>query len=269
LTHLSDQQFIGAEPIRRFILHEYNPRPTRIALHPFIPDNPRLRELGILIFNWEDAIYMFNSRQFQDNFSIDRNIKLISYLFDKRTDEEISKLLHRIPFIMDRNKRLWISAHIYFPSQFNDIKWNSSDCQESYVHDNLMRKLQPQHRKWLEELGVTVKTDLTFFHHTIVPDASRFITSDNALPTIQRLFHLYVNGQIIADDLKKLGELSLITNANTLVPTNRLYLSSAYQPYLPLDTRLSTQSHLFVSPSYMQNLFSKEWKYFFFVTWCS
>ena len=99
-----------------------------------------MRRLGVRIFDWENAIDMFNSREFQENFSIDHDIGLISYLFDKKADEEISKLLYRIPFIMDRNKRLQIPSNIYFPSQFNDVSWNSPDCQEAYVHDDSNEK---------------------------------------------------------------------------------------------------------------------------------
>ncbi len=263
LTRLSDQSFIGIEPIWQFIRHKYNIRPEYLSSNLFISDHPRLRDLGVRIFDWENAIDMLNSREFQTNFSINHAIELISYLFNHKDDEEISRLLYQIPFIMDRNKHLQILGKIYFPSQFNDENWNSPDCQESYVHDDIMRKLQPPHRQWLEQRGVSFKTDLTFFHRTIIPNASIFITFDNALPTIQRLFHLYVHGQISADDLKRLMELSLLTNANTLVPANRLYLSFAYQPYLPLDTQLPKVPHLFVSSSYIQNIPCLRWREFF------
>ncbi|CAF4087339.1 unnamed protein product [Rotaria sp. Silwood2] len=263
LTRLSNQNFIGIEPIRLYFSHQYRQRLQSLPLHPFVLDNLRLREIGVRTFTWEQAIDMFQSREFQDKFSVDHNIKLISYLCDLQADQEISKLLHQMPFIMDRNKCLQIPTNIYFPSKFNDMSWYSCNTQEAYVHDDLMNELQNHHKKWLEQLGVTTRTDLSFFHHTIIPHASTFINVDNALHSIQRLFDLYVNGQITGDDLKNLRELSLFTKANTLVPANRLYLSYEYKPYLSIDDLFPTMPHLFVSTSYMQNIFHMEWKHFF------
>ncbi|CAF4369141.1 unnamed protein product, partial [Rotaria sp. Silwood2] len=231
--------------------------------HPFVADHHRLRELDVEIFTWEQDIDMFKSKEFQKKFSVDCNIQLISYLYDSKTDKEIAKLLHRIPFIMDRNKCLQIPTKICFPSKFNDISWYSNNTQEAYVHEDLMNKLQNHHIKWLEQLGVTFRTDLSFFHHTIIPQASTFINVENALHTIQRLCYLYVNGQIHSDDLKNLGELSLLTKANTLVPANRLYLSTEYEPSLSIDNYFPKMTHLFVPTSYMQNVFRIKWKHFF------
>ncbi|CAF4684613.1 unnamed protein product [Rotaria sp. Silwood1] len=263
LTHLSNQQFIGTEPIRIYSLRQYAPQSRLTQSHPFIVDHHRLRELGVQIFTWEQAIDMFQSREFQKKFSVNCNIQLISYLYGSQADAEISKLLHRIPFIMDRNKCLQIPTNIYFPSEFNDISWYSCNTQEAYVHEDLVNRLQSHHIKWLEQLGVTFKTDLSFFYHTIIPQASTFINVENALHVIQRLYYLYVNGQLHPDDLKNLGELSLLTKADTLVPANRLYLSAEYQPSLSIDNFFPKMPHLFVSTSYMQNDFHIEWRYFF------
>jgi hypothetical protein len=260
LTGLSEQSVIGIEPLRRFIIDDSNPRPQPLPRYPFIHDNRRLRELNVRVFNWSDAIDILQS---QNSFSVDQDINLISYLFDRRTDADVSKLFHHVPFILDRNQHLQRPTNIYFPSQFNDVTWRRTDCQEAYVHDDLLSRLQKHHRQWLEQLGVTVKTDLSYFHRTIIPNASTFIIPSNALDTVQRLFHLLRNGQIVADDMKNLGELCLITNSNTLVPANRLYLSSKYKPHLPVDTILLSMPELFVTPSYMQNDSCEEWKYFF------
>ena len=263
-TQLSTEDFIGTEPICRFILREYRP-PQNLTCHPFVLDHPVLRELSVRAFDWKNAIAMFHSEEFQRNFSIDRNIKFIAYLFNKRTDENISRLLHTLPFLMDRKGKLQIPTRILFPSQFCDPKWSSPDCPDAYMHDDLVNKLPSEHRQWLEQLGVAVKTDLTVFYHTILPYSQTFITFDNALFTIRRLFYLHINGQIPFDHLRKLTELSLLTNTNTLVPANRLYLSSAYQPRLSLDAELSMMPQLFVSPSYMLDFFPgpEEWKFFF------
>ncbi|CAF4096244.1 unnamed protein product [Rotaria sordida] len=263
LTHLSNQQFIGTEPIRIYFLHQCIPQLRLSQAHPFIVDHHRLRDLGVTIFTWEQAIDMFKSQEFQKKFSVDSNIQLISYLYDSQIDKEIAKSLHRIPFIMDRNKCLQIPTKIFFPSKFNDISWYSNNTQEAYVHEDLMNKLQNHHIKWLEQLGVAFRTDLSFFYHTIIPQASTFINVENALHTIQRLCHLYVNGQIHSDDLKNLGKLSLLTKTNTLVPANRLYLSTEYEPSLSIENYFPTMPHLFVSTSYMQNDCHIGWKHFF------
>ncbi|CAF1063966.1 unnamed protein product [Adineta steineri] len=263
-TDLSNQQCVGAESIRQYLMHQDNTKPTYLPLHPFIPDHDRLRECGVREFNWDHAIDMFNSSIFQEKFSIDQDIQLIVYLFHQRnTDKEISKLLHRIPFIMDRNNRLQIATKIYFPSEYDDESWHTADCQEAYVHQDLMKGLQLQYRQWLETLGVTTKTDLTFFFRTIVPQASTFITHDNAVSTIQRIFNLYTFGQITQEHLKSISEISLLTTENSLRPANHLYLPLSYCPRLLLDNVLPTTTNLFVSPAYLNNNLCMEWNYFF------
>ena len=262
-TQLSKEDFIGIEPIRKYIIQEYKPQPQNLPPHPFVSDHPRLRKLCVRAFEWENAIHMFHSQEFQKRFSIDRNIKLISYLFNKRTDAKLSQLLHCLPFLTDRNGKLQIPTRIFFPSPFCDSNWNSPTCPDAYIHDDLVARLSPEHRQWLEELGVATKTDLTFLYEAILPNARTFITYRNALPTIQRLFYLFMNGQIPHDHLKNLGELSLLTIKNTLAPANCLYLSLDYKPQLSIDAVLDMESQLFVSPCYMVDSSPAEWKYFF------
>ncbi|UJR16343.1 hypothetical protein I4U23_003249 [Adineta vaga] len=126
-----------------------------------------------------------------------------------------------------------------------------------------MNQLQHSHRQWLEELGVKIKTDLTFFHRTIVPNAATFIHPNNAESTIQRLFNLFINGETNVEHLRSVERLSLLTTTNKLIPANRLYLSAPYEPHLSLDSVLPSTFDLFVSPVYLQQNLLGEWKLFF------
>ena len=127
-----------------------------------------------------------------------------------------------------------------------------------------MPRLTPVHVQWLSTLGVTPKTDLSFLHRTIIPRAAHFITPDNAVFTIQRLFFLFQQGQVVIDDLTKLNKLCLFTLNHQLVAADELYLSQPYLPSLPLEAVLPRIPQLFLCPSYIndKNL-TLQWKYFF------
>ena len=260
LTDLSNQLFMGPGPIREFIMGFYGiPLPP----HPFVSENQRLRDLDVVTFDWKDAIHMFGSPRFQHRFSPSQNLQLIFYLHQRKEEEEILVVLHQLPFLMDRSKQLHVSTGIYFPSEFDQQVWRTPDCPDGFVHEEVMKGLQAPQREWLAQLGVTVKTDLTFVHRTIIPNARRFINPQNAIDTIRRLSLLFANGQITAHDVQSLGELALLTEANTLQPACRLYLALPYGPVQALQSFLIDFPELFVSSSYLQNSPHHPWKPFF------
>ena len=137
---------------------------------------------------------------------------------------------------------------------------------DAYIHPELMLSLADPHKAWLGELGIVEITDVSFFHRTIIPNASNFIRPDNALETIRQIFLLFEYGQILVNDLKKLDKLHLFTLDRQLLPADQLYLSAAYGPRLPLDQRLIDKPHYFLSPSYMQqNENPRDWYHFFLI----
>ena len=260
LTDLSNQPFVGPGPIRKFIMWRYGvPLPS----HPFVAKNQRLRDLGVTTFGWKDAIGMFGSTGFQDRFTPSQGLQLISYLHQHKEDEEILAIIHQLPFLMDRHNHLHVSTRIYFPSEFDQKTWWTSDCSDAYVHEDVVQRLHAPHRQWLQELGVTIKTDLTFIQRTIIPNAGRFITSQNAIETVHRLSHLFTNGQITTRDVQSLRELHLLSESNTLQPAYRLFLSLPYGPVQPLQSVLTEFPQLFISSSYMQSSPNHPWKPFF------
>ena len=71
LTELSQQPFIGNDAMLQFVLHTYEPPPTQLGPYSFVAKSDRLLNLKILKFDWDNAITMLSSPDFQRNFSAD------------------------------------------------------------------------------------------------------------------------------------------------------------------------------------------------------
>ena len=266
ITLFSSPDCIGHELIRDFILHSSS---SKLSLpgNPFVTNNHRLRNLGIIQFTWERCLEMLQSQYFLTKFTAEGGIKLINYMFIHRSSTQIQKRLYELPFIMDQSKCLRRVMDIYFPSRFSSANWQMVDNTDAYVHQMIMAWLMANTsiRDWLRKLGITEKTDMTFIEQHIIPHAGAYITRANALITITRLFHLFQNGFLTTQHCQELRKLRLLTVGGRLMAADQLYFSVDYSPYLPLDS-FDLGDGLFLCPSYLQTIEgiqTPQWKHFF------
>ena len=106
------------------------------------------------------------------------------------------------------------------------------------------------------------KTDLSYLSKTILANPSAFITFENAIPTIQTIYKLYLSHEVNEELLSQLNELKILTKKGNLVAANQCYFSDAYRPRLPLEALITED--IFVSEFYLPNRSDKdEWKRFF------
>lgn len=255
VTDFSRPDCIGNDLIRTFILRTHSPPPP-IASHPFVSNSKRVRKFNItLVFDWNKCMDMLHSNEFLMNFSPEQNIQFIKYLFDNQAQEQIRVRLRQLPFLMDRTRILLTTNNIYIPSQFNNSEWAAMNDTDFYVHDKIMFWLQTNNLIlfWLKSLGVTEKTDEMFVLRKIIPNVRNYITPQNALPTIKKLFAGFQYGHIRNDLLQQLNRMKLFSAEGTLVPANELYLSDSYSPAFSLSS-FHLDNGSFLSPIYLNEI---------------
>lgn len=267
-TFLSNNAFVGGNNIRQFVIQRDNK--ASIDLNPFVTHTDlgnRFKDLGVSCFDWEDMPGLFQFPHFKQNHTIADNIELIKhfkYLIERENIRKISnKTISSWKFIYNHKTKFESPSEIYFPEQGNQY-WNNQDSDISFLHPDLLKWLltSPNYGIWLENLGVTEKTDLSYLQKTILANPSAYTTLENAIPTIQTIYKLYLNHEIDEELLSQLGELKLLTKNDNLVAANQCYLSDLYRPRLPLEALITED--IFVSESYLSNRSDRdEWKRFF------
>lgn len=266
-TFLWKNKFVGNNNIRQFVIQRDN-KPS-IAPNPFVTHTDFgnvLKGLGVSSFDWEDMSQLFLFPQFIQNHSIADNIELIrhlKYLIDRENIRKVYNKITSWKFIYDHKTEFKSPSDIYFPAP-DDYNWNNPDSELSFLHPDIQHWLLTSHeyRIWLETLGVTEKTDLTYLQKTILANPSAYTTFENAIPTILNIYMLYSKGELNNETLNKLGQLKILTQNGSLVTANQCYLSDVYRPRLPLEVLIAED--IFVSESYLPNHCDKdEWKRFF------
>ncbi|MFD2037019.1 sacsin N-terminal ATP-binding-like domain-containing protein [Belliella marina] len=268
ITSISKKAFITESATREFIIDKNNSQ--TIHTNPFLPYTEYvqiLKNSGVAIFDWEDVPKLLESRAFQKRHSSKNNIQLIQF-FKQQCEIENPKYINesRIKnwsFILDHKGNILPPSNIYFPTP-DDENWNEPNSEISFLHADVQNFLlqNPETRNWLEKIGVTEKTDLSYLRKTIIANASVYSTLENTLGTISTIFSLYTKNEIGKDELEKLSELKLLTSKGSLLPARLCYFSDTYNPRLKLQTEL--HDDIFISESYLSDNAEKdEWKRFF------
>ncbi len=186
-TKFSEKDFIGSEIIKKFIINKIG-EDNQIVEKPFI-QNITIPNIKINTFTWDDVSALFNFSHFKVEHTVEKNIQLIEYF---KNESEISN--SNLPkekskdwaFLYDHKNHLNYPNNIYFPTP-DDTTWNNQNSEISFLHEQIQAWLgekQPT-RKWLEELGVVEKTDITFLVKTIIPNAKTYVRDNNAVEVIQ------------------------------------------------------------------------------------
>jgi len=265
-TFLSTKEFVGEVPIKSFVEKEVrNCKAKKFTKNTDYGST--FKKLGANCFEWKDITSFLRYEDYISRLSIDKNIKLIKHFKflcgnDKVKDVTIDTL-QKLTFIRDHKNILNYPTQICFPNP-EDQNWNNPQNELSFLHLDLQNWLleEGEIRLWLESLGMTEKTDITYITQTIIPKVGEYITKINAKQTIQDLFLLYQKGDLKDDLLNQLSELKLLTTNENLCPANECFFSDYYYPRLKIEE--VSENDIFVSETYCNsNLEKDEWKRFF------
>ncbi|CAF1687573.1 unnamed protein product, partial [Adineta ricciae] len=218
-------------------------------------------------FTWEKCWQMLHSPWFLTRLNPDRAMIFITYLYQQRESTQFKKRIYEIPFLLDQYGHLRKIMDVYFPSRFSTLDWMIVEDRESFVHSKIMDWLadQPAIKTWLRKLGIHERTDITFIEEFLIPQVDRYITPDNSMVTIERLFNLFRNGSLTTRHCCDLCRLKVWTVDRNLVPAYQLYFSSSYLPHLALD-QYDLDRRLFLCSSYLEIIEDAsidQWRHFF------
>lgn len=251
-TSFSEKIFIGKEAVKGFIKKGIG-EDNKIVESPFVKSNSNLNKLKIARFSFDNVPAFLASEDFLVEHTIEKNIKLIEYFKNESniSDSFITNdKLKKWAFLFDHKGKLTYPNNIYFPTP-DDTTWNNPESDMSFLHEEIQTSLidkQPT-REWLEKLGVIEKTDISFLLKTIIPNASTYVTNDNAIETIQTIYNLYKK-ENISSHLSELNRLNLLTTDGNLLSASECYFSKKYNPKLEIDTILGND--IFLSEDYLQ-----------------
>lgn len=249
-TFLSDRSFIGQSAIRTFMIDTNGL--TTIHPTPFVANTGsgnKLKMIGVASFEWYKVQELLSSDKFIAQHSFEKNTALIRYFKDVSAAEKPAEVndmvLKSWSFVLDHRNKLKAPKEIFFPAP-DDAHWNNPNSKLSFLHPRLQEWLSGNQdaRMWLNNLGVVEKSDFTYLEKTILPNASSFITIENAIPTIQNIFYLHQKGDINNEFVGQLIQLKLLTANNTLLPASDCYLSERYLPRTTLEKILELDFYL-------------------------
>lgn len=274
-TSMSKQiSFINIEAMREYIIDNeniYHPYDDS----PFIDYDLNLKQIGVREFTWQECIKMFRSDKFLQTHSIENNKQMIEYFYSKYIKDPTMIIdginLIEIPFLLDQNNHLQLVKDIYFPAETIGDS-GTPDSEDLFVHQTIFNWLkenkQRKIKQWLQNLGVIERTDLTYLHKTIIPNAANYIKEENAIKTILMLFMLFKKNSIGHEELHRLKKLKLLTTQKKLIAAEQLFFSEQYKPRLVLEEYLKTEEDKFLSFEYVLKYKKdmddyEEWRRFF------
>ncbi|CAF4277629.1 unnamed protein product [Rotaria sp. Silwood2] len=230
-TSMSKQtSFISIYSMRQYIIDHYKDSVFKCADQSFIDYNSNLHRVGVRQFTWHNCIEMFKSDIFLKTHSIEQNKRMIEYFYSKCSKlgvaSELAIHIEQIPFLMNQNNRLRLCKDIFFPAETigDNTTIDSNDLFVNKIIFDWLNEIAPEEiKEWLQKLGVIERTDLTYLYKTIIPNASIYITKQNAIKTIEMLFRLFEKNAISKKDLDQLKKLKLMTTRQTLIPAEQCF----------------------------------------------
>jgi hypothetical protein len=265
-TFLSEKQFIGREAVKNFLIADKGL--TDINENPFVSNigfGTKLKKIGVVAFEWGQLPALLKQPGIMSGHTTQHNIALISHLKNISENERVTDVTDAVlkswPFILNHKNELKSPKDVFFPSA-DDVYDATSDL--SFIHPDLQSWLNgsPAIKDWLERLGVVEKSDLTYLEKTIIPNAGSYVTKENAIDTIRKIFNLYLKEEIGVETIKQLSSIKLLTEQNSLIPANECYLSADYRPRLVLQSIL--KEDIYLSKVYIsEGTTYTQWKGFF------
>jgi hypothetical protein len=268
-TRISISKCIREQTLVDYINSTTSKQFSTTSLLPYdIGHKSLLKTLGVKVFDVTDLDGFFLSDFFKQQHKLSENFNLIKFLYTQahRGNEndraEWDMRLKQMPFIFDENETLQKPELIYFPSVDEDFE-NGLKKEISVIHSDLLEKINEnsQIKNWLETLGVTEPTDISFIERTIIGQ-SDFVTVENAIAVGRYLFNAYKRGELTENHYKNLRNFKLLTKQGALLSADEVFLSDFYEPSLKLEPVCDID--FFVSEKYFEDKDLKsEWKSFF------
>lgn len=268
-TNLSKENFIRDFCIKSYVEQKVDKVVTgKRSFSLFSQFNHELKRMGAASLSWNDLDTLFSSNDFMKNHSSEDNIQLINFFKDCVDDPKVQEVTHqylkKLSFILSHKNRMLPPEQVCFP-EISDPGWNNPNSELSFINPILLEQLQSDvaTRHWLELLGVSEKTDITYITQKLIPFIDSYVTIENAIPVISDIFSLYLKGELPNELFTKLSSIRLLTTKSELVPAKICYLSDSYSPRLTIEDTI--EEDIFVSEQYYTG--SKEgkdkWKGFF------
>jgi len=264
-TFLSEKDFVGEIPIKNFIDKEGGRSAKKFAENTGFGVD--FKRLGATSFEWINLNSFLSSKSFLNTFTLAKNIKFIKHLKSLCDSEKVKDVsietLRKLPFIWDHKNHINYPTNVCFPAT-GDQNWNNSQSDLSFLHPELQDWLSAELeiRTWLENLGLTEKTDITYITQTILPQIDSYVNDENAIQVLRDLFVLYRKGNLKEDLIKRLSKIKLLTQQGSLCSAEECFLSNFYSPRLEIEKVL--ENDIFVNTKYCEDTSDKdEWKRFF------
>jgi len=249
-TKLSEMSFVGPASIIQYINDTVRASGTKVtAIVANTGLRSELKALGVLSYDWTALGGLLQSENTCGEFSTAKNILLIShlkFLSERDKPEEVTMdNLSNWPFILDHKHVFARPKEIYFPTP-DDEHWNQPDSELSYVHPDIQAWLAKNQeiKEWLERLGATEKSDITYLQKNILPKVTTFVSTQNAVSTIQSIFNLFIHRLLDHNTIQQLRAIQLLTEGGSLIPATACYFSKVYEPRLPLEDVLGEDIYL-------------------------
>ncbi len=266
-TLLSYKDFIGEKLIKKYIKSRDNINLDGcLNFSNCSHFNNQFKELGAKIFEWNEIKDFLESESFLSTYTIEKNIKLIKHFKSLANNEKVNavtnEMLRKLPFILDHKNHLNYPPSVCFPTA-SDKNWNNQESELNFIDIQLLEWVRTDinTRKWLENLGIKEKTDVTYINQNIIPNIANYINKKNAIPAIRDLFTLYGNDRLNKALMNKLKGIKLLTNNESLLPARECFLSNFYNPRVQLEGCLELD--IYVNQSYCEKIEDKnKWKQF-------
>lgn len=266
-TFLSEKDFVGEKSIKDYVCRflEYKESLEK----KFIKSNEYSKyiyDLCSLKFTWEELSKFLLSSYFYDEHNEFQNINLIFHLkklYDKYPKKFDDRYMKTLPFIWNHKHKLSFPDQVCIPTP-DDTNWNNHESDLLFLHEEIQKviKVNQELYKWLENLGVKEKTDVTYIRQNLIPNIESISTLENTHKLITDLFSLYEKG--VLDDvlLNDLNKIKILTQEGSLIPVKDCYLANYYKPRVELE--MIIQEDIFISEKYCENKTKiDEWKRFF------
>lgn len=266
-TFLSEKDFIGEKAVKSYVCRSLNYEES--INKKFIKSNPYsqyIYDLCFFKFTWNDFSKFLLSSYFYEEHNEFKNIRLILHLkklYDKNPKKYDDRFIKSLPFIWNHKRKLSYPEQVCIPTP-DDTNWNNPESELMFLHEVIQKtiKVNQELYKWLENLGVKEKTDVTYIRQNIIPNIESISTLENTHNLITDLFFLYKKGVLDDALLNDLSKIKILTQKGSLIPVKECYLSNYYKPRVELEMLI--QKDFFISEEYCENkLEIDEWKRFF------
>lgn len=224
-----------------------------------------LQKYGLLSFNAENLIELFEDPQAFEGITFDKDIKLVKFLFEcygksMNAQIELREILKNTRFLYSEDGTLDCPKNLFIPSNYREEQSLAEGAK--FLHQNLYDKLAEESQivEWLSEIGLCEMNEISVIRNLFCKDG--YINEDNALEVGRFIFDAFKHHNL-SDEIESntLSKLKFLTKKNTLKTINSLFLGHEFKPDFDLELRYDAD--VFISESYANGKNLDDWSLFF------